>query len=103
MDHVEAVRTDSVLISCSTGPLLSELLALGATASNEGVSIPFGSKHALAAVLSQLQRLQVPFADAPGGWTPAAVFAQLRDEELVHGRITAVTWSSPDQPILRAA
>jgi hypothetical protein len=103
MDHVEAVLTDSVRICCSTGPLLSELLALGAAASHEGANIPFGSKHALAAVLSQLQRLQVPFADAPSGWPPAAIFAQLRDEGLVHGSITAVTWSSPDQPVLRAA
>ena len=103
MDHVEAVLTDSVRISCSPGPLHSELLALGATSVDYGVSIPFGSKQALATTLSHLQKLQVPFGDAPSGWPPAAVFAQLRDEGLVHGSITAVSWSSPNQPVLRAA
>jgi hypothetical protein len=103
MDHVEAVLIDSVHICCSPSPLLSELLALGATASSRGADIPFDSKQTLAAVLSQLQRLQVPFADAASGWPPAAIFAQLRDEGLVHGSITAVSWSSPGQPVLRAA
>ena len=103
MDHVEAVLTDSVRICCCPGPLLSELLALGATASSQGASIPFDSKQTLAAALSQLQQLQVPFADATSGWPPAAVFAELRDEGLVHGSITAVSWSSPGQPVLRAA
>ena len=103
MDYVEAVLTDSVRICCAPGPLLSDLLALGATASNRGAEIAFNSKQALATVLAQLQKLQVPFADALAGWPPAAVFAELRDEGLVHGSITAVSWSSPEKTVLRAA
>ena len=99
MDYVEAVLADSVRIKCSAGPLLSELLTLGAAASADGVSLPFDSRQALATALSQLQRLQFPFGDAPSGWPPAAVFAQLRDEGMVHGSITAVLWSSPGQPV----
>lgn len=103
MDYVEAVLTNSVRIYCAPGPLLTELLALGATSSSRGADIPFNSKQGLATVLGQLQKLQFPFADALAGWPPAAVFAELRDEGLVHGSITAVSWSSPDKPILRAA
>ena len=103
MDYVEAVLPDSVSVRCSTSQLLSELVAVGAIASGNGVSIPFNSKDTLAVALTQLQRLQVPFADSPAGWPPAAIFAQMRDEGLVHGDITAVSWLSPGQPILRAA
>lgn len=103
MDYVEAVLTKSVRVYCAPGPLLTELLTLGATSSSRGVDIPFNSKHELAKLLSELQKLQFPFADAMAGWPPAAVFAELRDEGLVHGSITAVSWSSPDNPILRAA
>ena len=103
MDYVEAVLADSVRVKCSAGPLLSELLTLGADATADGASFPFDSRQALAAAFSQLQRLQFPFGDASGGWPPATVFAQLRDEGMVHGSITAVSWSSPGQPVLRAA
>jgi hypothetical protein len=83
--------------------LLTQLLAIGAAASGDGAGISYDSKQALVTALSQLQQLQLPFADAPSGWPPAAVFAQLREEGLVHGIITAVSWSSPGQPVLRAA
>lgn len=103
MDHVEAVLASSVRILCCTEPLLSELLALGATADGKVLSISFGSKESIASVLAELQRLSIPFGDAPSGWPPAAVFAHLREEGLVHGSIVAISWSSPGKPVLRAA
>lgn len=103
MDYVAAVLADAVRVRCASGPLAARVLARGATACDRGVEFAFDSRPALAAVLEQLQRLQLPFADAPAGWPPAAVFAQLRDEGLVHGRIIAVSWNAPDQPVLRDA
>ena len=102
MDHVEAVFANSVSVRCASGPLRTELLAFG-SASDHGVTIPYTSKQALAAILSHLQQLQVPFGDAPGGWPPAAVFLRLRDEGLVHGNIGTVSWAGPELPISGAA
>lgn len=99
LEHVEAVLDDCIRVVCSTGPVRERLLAVG-TATDDGVAIAYTSKQALAAALSHLQSLQLPFGDAPGGWPPAAVFCQLRDAGLVHGPIRTITWSRPDQPAL---
>ena len=101
MDHVEAVLVDLISVRCAPGPLLIELKAMG-SASELGVSIPYGSKQDLAAAFTRLQKLQVPFGDSPSGWPPAAVFSQLRDEGLVHGSIATISWLAPEQPIMGA-
>lgn len=103
MDYVCYLSNDSVRVRCTSGLLLAELAALGATAVSRGIDIPFGSRQELATILTRLQQLQLPFADEMAGWPPAAVFAQLRDEGLVHGSIVAVSWSAPHQPVLRVA
>lgn len=51
-------------------------------------------------MFSLLQSLQLPFADAPAGWPPAAVFAHLREQGRVHGAIITVTWAAPEMPVL---
>ncbi|AEL05842.1 conserved hypothetical protein [Xanthomonas campestris pv. raphani 756C] len=51
-------------------------------------------------MFSLLQSLQLPFADAPAGWPPAAVFSHLRERGWVYGPINTVTWAAPEMPVL---
>ncbi|MEG8065285.1 hypothetical protein KRM18_15070 [Xanthomonas hortorum pv. gardneri] len=76
-----------------------KLLARG-TSIQDGISLSFKTPQELSEILSLLQSLQIPFADAPAGWPPAAVFAQLRDQGLVQGAITTVAWVAPNMPVL---
>jgi hypothetical protein len=52
-------------------------------------------------LLTWLQALDVPFLDSGPGWTPAAVFQSMRDEGLVEGSITGISWSKPGSFELR--
>lgn len=96
MTRVEAILADNVRIR---GPgTLGE--RLGARLGIEGtIEMPYATRSELATILTVLQGLDVPFADAPHGWPPAAVFAQLRDEGLVRGSIRTVAWTGPGQPV----
>ncbi|WP_253254135.1 hypothetical protein [Xanthomonas arboricola] len=73
LEHVDAILDDYVRVVCSTGHVRKQLLAVGTT-TDDGVAIAYTSKQTLAAALSHLQSLHLPFGDAPGGWAPASVF-----------------------------
>lgn len=103
MDHVAAVLTKEISIRCSSTALHKSLLALGATDSKGFALIPYCSKQELAAALTSLQQLGVPFGHEPGDWPPAAVFQQLRSEGLVAGRIKTASWRAPHEPVLGCA
>lgn len=103
MDHVSAVMGQSVRVECGQPNLRKALLEAGALESGGMVELPYASEAELGKVLSFLQQLNVPFADEPAGWPPAAVFAHLREKGLVRGQISSLTWSGPGQAILREA
>ncbi|HBK45569.1 MAG TPA: hypothetical protein DDZ67_03875 [Xanthomonadaceae bacterium] len=103
VDHVESILADTVRVRCVSARLRARLRELGACAEGQALAIAYGSQRELAEVLAQLQQLRIAFADAPGGWSPAAVFAQLREEGLVAGRIDAVSWAWPGRPHIRVA
>jgi hypothetical protein len=63
-------------------------------------SIPYASDEELGAILEALRDAELPLADAPDGWPPAAVFQDLRDRGITHGSFVAITWSGPDFPRL---
>ncbi|NIK08249.1 hypothetical protein FHY11_001759 [Xanthomonas arboricola] len=98
MNHVSAVLDQHVHVICDSA-MRQRLLTRG-TSMQDRISLSFKSSEELSEILSLLQSLQIPFADAPAGWPPAAVFAQLRDQGLVQGAITTVVWVAPDMPVL---
>ncbi|WAH63587.1 hypothetical protein [Xanthomonas hortorum] len=98
MNYVSAVLDQHVHIICKVA-MRQKLLARGASM-QDGMSLSFKTPQELSEILSLLQSLQIPFADAPAGWQPAAVFAWLRDQGLVQGAITTVAWVAPDMPVL---
>ena len=103
MDHVAAVQVDEVVVSCEAPALREQLLLLHAHDTGSSFVVLYRSRSELAAVLTALQRLSVPFLRAGPGWHPAAVFEQLREEKLVAGRITTVAWRGPNDPVLGQA
>jgi len=103
MDHVASVSAKAISVRCSSAALHASLSALGATDSEGFVLIPYSSKQGLAAALTSLQQLGIPFGHEPAGWPPAAVFQQLRSEGLVTGSIKTVCWRSPSKAVLGSA
>jgi len=101
MNYVSAVLGKSVEIV--TVETLPPGLALGARRDGQAAHLPFASKAELAAVLTALQRAGFLFAEQPGGWPPAAVFQQLRDEKLVNGVVRTVSWAGPGEPVFGEA
>lgn len=61
-------------------------------------SIPVETGDALASIFTVLRDLDVAFLDLPGGWPPAAVFEQLRDEGKISGPFTSVRFSGANSP-----
>ncbi|MCC8472712.1 hypothetical protein LN458_01700 [Xanthomonas arboricola] len=98
MNHVSAVLDQHVHVICDSA--LRQRLLMRGSSMQDRISLSFKGSEELAEILSLLQSLQIPFADAPAGWPPAAVFAQLRDQGLVQGTITTVVWVAPDMPVL---
>ena len=97
-DHVESVLADLVVVQCAEPAHEPTLRALGASLAGftRGCwQIPAPSPAHLAHVLTALRELGLPFADAPHGWPPAAVFEHLREQGLVSGRIRRISWRRP--------
>jgi hypothetical protein len=103
VDYVQAVLDKRVRVMCSSAHLCQQLAANRAVIVNDAYELPCPSKQELADTLQFLQRLGLLFADEPAGWPPAAVFQQFRDEGLVVGSISTVTWRGPGQPVLGKA
>jgi len=103
MDHVAAVLAKAISIRCSSEALRASLTELGALDAEGFVLVPYDSKQRLAATFTSLQQLGVPFGDELAGWSPAAVFQQLRSEGLVTGSIKTVCWCSRNEPVLGSA
>ena len=99
MDYVQAVFAKTVRVVCSISSMRAALEAAGATMVSGSLEYSFSSKHELASVLSRLQALGLLFGNEPAGWSPAAVFHQLREEGLVKGRIKNISWRSPKDPV----
>jgi hypothetical protein len=93
MNHVSAVLDQHVHVICDSA--LRQRLLMRGSSMQDRISLSFKGSEELAEILSLLQSLQIPFADAP-----AAVFAHLRDRGLVQGTITTVAWVAPDMPVL---
>ncbi|NHF65230.1 hypothetical protein [Xanthomonas hortorum] len=98
MNYVSAVLDQHVHVICEVA-MRQKLLARG-TSIQDGMNLSFKTPQELSEIFSLLQSLQIPFADAPAGWPPTAVFARLRDQGLVQGAITTVAWIAPDMPVL---
>jgi len=102
MNYVSAIFNESVRIVTS-GAVPPDIEVLAANLSSGEAHLPFSSKMNLAEVLTALQRAKFFFADEPAGWSPAAVFQQLREESLVSGPVLTISWKRPDEPILGEA
>ncbi|MEA9488315.1 hypothetical protein [Xanthomonas campestris] len=98
VNHVRAVMEHQIHVTCAPGAAYQTLLAQG-DATSDGIVLDVRTPGRLAEMFSLLQSLQLPFADAPAGWPPAAVFAQLREQGRVHGAIITVTWAAPEMPV----
>jgi hypothetical protein len=98
MNYVSAVLDQHVHVVCEVA--MRQTLLTRGNAIQDGISLSFKNSQELSKILSLLQSLQIPFADASAGWPPAAVFAQLRDQGLVQGAITTIVWVAPDTPVL---
>ena len=99
MDHVRAILESSIIVVCSSPPVIQELESNRAVASNGNYELQYSSKQELAHALQLLQRLGLLFADEPAGWPPAAVFQHYRDEGLVVGSIKTVSWRRLGEPV----
>ncbi|KLD72374.1 hypothetical protein [Xanthomonas pisi] len=98
MNHVSAVLDHHAHVICDSG--MRQKLPTRGTSLQDGISLSFKSSQELPDILSLLQSLQIPFADVPAGWPPAAVFAHRRDQGLVQGAITTIAWVAPGMPVL---
>jgi hypothetical protein len=92
MDYVKDIRSNEVIVQCETTSL-QKALELPGTVIDEVAIVPFRDRSELAALLTWLQSLDVPFLDAGPGWTPAAVFQSMREEGLVSGLINGIFWN----------
>ena len=99
MDYVAAVLEKCVRVICSSESARRALAPHDVVVSAEVCELAYSSKQELARVLQYLQQLGLPFVDEPGGWPPAAVFQQYRDEGLVSGSIKTISWRDPNEPI----
>ena len=59
------------------------------------ISVPFNGQSELAALLVKLRDHGVALGGELAGWPPAAVFEDLRDQGLVTGPYTEITFSGP--------
>lgn len=50
---------------------------------------------AIGKVLGKLRDCGAVFESSPGGWPPAAVFSNLRDQGLIQGEFQEVIWTGP--------
>lgn len=100
MDHVAAILSTEVRIECSSKSLKAKLSAIARECDDDDADLclPFSSKNDLVKILAQLQSLGIPFGSEPAGWSPAAVFEQLRDEGLIQGKIKTVAWRGRGDP-----
>jgi hypothetical protein len=57
--------------------------------------LSYPGQEELAALLTGLQSLAIPFVAAGPGWHPAAVFQHLRSQHLVTGSIPTIVWLGP--------
>ncbi|MEA9659476.1 hypothetical protein [Xanthomonas campestris] len=99
MNHVRAVLEHQIHVTCAPGAAHQTLLTQGA-ATSDGIVLDVRTPERQAEMFSLLQSLQLPFADAPAGWPPAAVFSHLRERGWVYGPINTVTWAAPEMPVL---
>ena len=101
MDHVTAILAKEVRIACSSKLLKLKLASIAEKSSTdeEDLCIPFSSKDELIKILIRLQEIEIPFGNEPAGWSPAAVFEQLRDDGYVQGKIKTVVWRNRGEPV----
>lgn len=101
MSYIRAVFASEVRLDCVPEIFREKLGSMGSVCKKDGTGpyISFSSKEDLAKVLTHLQSFGFAFGNEPAGWPPAAVFEQLRDEGLVHGKIKTVTWRGPGDPV----
>jgi hypothetical protein len=93
MDYVKDIRSNEVIVQCETTSL-QKALELPGTVTDEVAIVPFRDRSELAALLTWLQSLDVPFLDAGPGWTPAAVFQSMREEGWFQVRSTGSSGAS---------
>ena len=98
---VESVQGGVVLVRCAERALAIGLVTEGGEPAGDDVMFRCPDRASLAAAFRMLQRHDVPFADAPHGWPPAAIFDELRDAGLVEGTISRVSWHGPGRPVMR--
>ena len=104
MDHVAALLANEVRVECNSPSLRSSLAGTIRECDEENdLCLPFASHTELADLLTRLQGLGLPFACEPKGWSPAAVFEQLRNEGLVQGKIRTIAWRGRGDAVLGEA
>jgi hypothetical protein len=91
---------DEVVIKVGRCFLVDDLIALGFVETSEGiVRNKAVSDKEKADLLSKVRDIGLAFSVGPG-WSPSAVFEELRDRQLVLGRYRRISWLGPGKPIV---
>ncbi|MCW5590230.1 MAG: hypothetical protein KIT27_11290 [Legionellales bacterium] len=62
--------------------------------------LPYSTKLELAKYLNELRNANFLFSGG-GGWTPSAVFQDLRDHNYITGKIKEAVWIKPESKVIR--
>ena len=103
MNYISQVLGNKILAHCSDKAASDVLHAMGASRKlfyRSRFELDAESKEALARSLESLRDEGFLFAAGSSGWPPSAVFEHLRDEGLVKGTISIVTWKSKNNPVV---
>lgn len=97
MDYVESVRSNAVVVRCSSHELRGGLGMRDVV--EDPLAIVYTNRAELVHILAKLQALGVPFVSA-GPNPPSDVFEFLRAEGLLTGEVRRVLWRGPHEPTI---
>jgi hypothetical protein len=100
-DHVKDIDESMILIEVASHEIQSSVQEMGAARARmlgHTWRIAYTDNNDLAAKLSKLRDLGLPFLGGPSGWPPAAVVAEFRDQGLMTGSYREIIWRGNGLP-----
>jgi len=99
---VESISDSEIHVVCRSESAVQQVKSLGGRRtllSSEKWKLRYDSEAVLAAHLSVLRDAEIAMAGALGGWPPAAVFEQLREQGKLSGKFVEIMWKRPGEAV----